>query len=157
MCFACSFKASIISGIPDSIIRSSFSSSSESAHMTDIHSSQIEGIFNFVKRILITSLKKFFQGGFNMSKLKINNQKYFWKIPSKIFLRLQWLSYIRLHIKSKERVTLWLLRSRLKILFLALQSRGRRKRSLIIGFGSKRSYHRNQNDHDPGQQDLDHH
>ena len=29
--------------------------------------------------------------------------------------------------------------------------RGRHKRSLIIGFGSKRSYHRNQNDHD---QDL---
>ena len=30
--------------------------------------------------------------------------------------------------------------------------RARRKRSLIIGFGSKRSYHRIQNDHDPGQQ-----
>ena len=33
--------------------------------------------------------------------------------------------------------------------------RGRRKRSSTIGFGSKRSYHRNQNDHDPDQKDFD--
>lgn len=78
MCFAWSFRASIISGIPDSIIRSSFSSSSESAHITDIHSSQIEGTFNFVERILITSLKILcFEEVFNKSKVKINNLKMF--------------------------------------------------------------------------------
>ena len=78
MCFAWSFRDSIISGIPDSIIRSSFSSSSESAHITDIHSSQIEGTFNFVERILITSLKILcFEEVFNKSKVKINNLKMF--------------------------------------------------------------------------------
>ena len=76
MCSPCSFKASIINGIPDSIIRSSFSSSSESAHMTDIHSSQIEGTFNFVERILITSLKIFVSRSF-LSKLRIINLKMF--------------------------------------------------------------------------------
>ena len=38
-----------------------------------------------------------------------------------------------------------------------VKGRGRRKRSLIIGFGSKRSYHRIQNDHDTDRKDSDHH
>ena len=40
--------------------------------------------------------------------------------------------------------------------FIISSTRSRLKRSLIIKFGSKRSYLRNQDDHDPDQKNIDH-